>query len=147
MKFIKIRDVKSPSRGTDNSAGIDFYVPNDQETIRIFPNNSVLFPTGIKMNIPQDHVLIAFNKSGVATKRDLTVGACVVDEDYQGEIHIHLTNVGTETQVIKAGEKIIQFLLMPIIYEGLEEVMSEEELWNGEVTERGEGGFGSTGVN
>lgn len=147
MKYIKIRDVKSPSRGTDKSAGIDFFVPNDQETIVLKPNESVLFPTGIKMNIPQDHVLIAFNKSGVATKRDLTVGASVVDEDYQGEIHIHLTNVGTETQVIKAGEKIIQFLLMPIVYEGLQEVMTEDELWEGEVTERGEGGFGSTGVN
>jgi dUTP pyrophosphatase len=147
MKFIKIRDVKSPSRGTDKSAGIDFYVPNDQETIVLKSNESVLFPTGIKMNIPQDHVLIAFNKSGVATKRDLTVGASVVDEDYQGEIHIHLTNVGNETQVIKAGEKIIQFLLMPIVYEGLQEVMTEDELWEGEVTERGEGGFGSTGVN
>ena len=147
MKFIKIRDVKSPSRGTEQSAGIDFFVPNDQETIILKSNESVLFPTGIKMNIPQDHVLIAFNKSGVATKRNLTVGASVVDEDYQGEIHIHLTNVGEETQVIKAGEKIIQFLLMPIVYEGLEEVMTEDELWEGEVTERGEGGFGSTGVN
>jgi dUTP pyrophosphatase len=147
MKFIKIRDVKSPSRGTDKSAGIDFYVPNDQETIVLKSNDSVLFPTGIKMNIPQDHVLIAFNKSGVATKRNLTVGASVVDEDYQGEIHIHLTNVGEETQVIKAGEKIIQFLLMPIVYEGLHEVMSEDELWEGEVTERGEGGFGSTGIH
>jgi dUTP pyrophosphatase len=92
-------------------------------------------------------MLVAFNKSGVATKRNLTVGACVVDEDYQGEIHIHLTNVGTETQEIKAGEKIVQFLLMPIVYEGLEEVLSEDELWEGKVTERGEGGFGSTGVN
>ena len=147
MKYIKIRDVKSPSRGTDKSAGIDFFVPNDQETIVLKSNESVLFPTGIKMNIPQDHVLIAFNKSGVATKRDLTVGASVVDEDYQGEIHIHLTNVGTETQVIKAGEKIIQFLLLPIAYEGLEEVTSEDELWEGVITDRGEGGFGSTGIH
>lgn len=147
MKYIKIRDVKSPARGTDKSAGIDFFVPNDQETIVLKPNESTLFPTGIKMNIPQDHVLIAFNKSGVATKRDLTVGASVVDEDYQGEIHIHLTNVGKETQEIKAGEKIVQFLLMPIVYEGLEEVTTEDELWNGEVTSRGEGGFGSTGIH
>lgn len=147
MKYIKIRDVKSPARGTDKSAGIDFFVPNDQKTIVLKPNESTLFPTGIKMNIPKDHVLIAFNKSGVATKRNLTVGASVVDEDYQGEIHIHLTNVGEENQTIQAGEKIVQFLLMPIVYEGLEEVTSEDELWNGEVTERGEGGFGSTGIN
>jgi dUTPase len=51
MKYIKIRDVKSPSRGTEKSAGIDFFVPNDQETIVLKSNESTLFPTGIKMNI------------------------------------------------------------------------------------------------
>ena len=148
MKFIKIREVKSPERGTSKSAGIDFFVPEEfkENPIVLRPNESTLFPTGIKMNIPNEHVLIAFNKSGVATKRDLTVGASVVDEDYKGEIHIHLTNVGTETQVIKGGEKIIQFLLMPIVYEQLEEVFDEYVLFEGKDSERGEGGFGSTGV-
>jgi dUTP pyrophosphatase len=146
MKFLKLRDVKSPSRGTSQSAGIDFFIPNDFEYRTLSPGSSVLIPSGIKANIPSDHVFIAFNKSGVATKKGLTVGACVVDEDYQGEIHIHLTNVSDQTITINPGEKIIQFLLLPIIYESIEIVESEESLWEGKSTERGEGGFGSTGI-
>jgi len=146
MKFLKLRDVKSPSRGTSQSAGIDFFIPNDFEYRTLSPGSSVLIPSGIKANIPSDHVFIAFNKSGVATKKGLQVGACVVDEDYQGEIHIHLTNVSDRTKPIIPGEKIIQFLLLPIIYESIEIVESEESLWEGKSTERGEGGFGSTGI-
>ena len=146
MKFLKVRDVKSPNRGTSSSAGIDFFVPNDFQEITLQPNQSTLIPSGLKVNIPNDHVLIAFNKSGVATKKNLQVGASVVDEDYQGEIHIHLTNVGTSPQTISAGDKIIQFLLLPIVYEGVELVETEEELYGGVQTERGDGGFGSTGV-
>jgi dUTP pyrophosphatase len=146
MKFLKFRDVKSPNRGTSSSAGIDFFVPNDFQEITLHLNQSTLIPSGLKANIPNDHVLIAFNKSGVATKKNLQVGASVVDEDYQGEIHIHLTNVGTTPQTISAGDKIIQFLLLPIVYEGVEIVETEEELYGGIQTERGDGGFGSTGV-
>ena len=146
MKFLKLRDVKSPSRGTSQSAGIDFFVPNDFEYRTLSPGSSVLIPSGIKANIPSDHVFIAFNKSGVSTKKGLSVGACVVDEDYQGEIHIHLINVSDQSVTINPGEKIIQFLLLPIIYESIEIVESEESLWEGKSTERGESGFGSTGI-
>ena len=111
MKFTKTRPVKDPNRGTSNSAGIDFYIPFDYPDTEIEPGKSVLIPSGIKANIPSNHVLIAYNKSGVATKKNLQVGASVVDEDYQGEIHIHLTNVGTETTQVSPGDKIIQFLL------------------------------------
>jgi dUTP pyrophosphatase len=146
MKFIKTRPVKDPNRGTKSSAGIDFYIPYDYPDTNIEPGKSVLIPSGIKANIPSNHVLIAYNKSGVATKKNLQVGASVVDEDYQGEIHIHLTNIGTETTQVSAGDKIIQFLLLPIVYEDLELVDTIEELYDNQVTERGEGGFGSTGI-
>ena len=56
--------------------------------------------------------LVAFNKSGVAVKKQLYAGACVVDCGYQGEVHINLTNVGKEEQYIKPGDKIIQFVLL-----------------------------------
>jgi dUTP pyrophosphatase len=144
MKFLKIRDVKSPTRGTPQSAGIDLYVPNDFPETTILPGFSVLIPSGLKVNVPEGHAFIAFNKSGVATKKGLQVGACVIDEDYQGEIHIHLVNIGDESQVIKAGDKIIQCVLLPINYENVEVVETEEDLWQGKVTQRGEGGFGST---
>jgi dUTP pyrophosphatase len=146
MKFYKLRDVKSPTRGTSLSAGIDLYVPNDFEETWLYPGKSVLIPAGLKTNVPEGHAFIAFNKSGVATKKGLVVGACVIDEDYQGEIHIHLINSGTTPTKIEPGDKIIQCVLVPVNYESVELVNSEEELWNGKVTERGSGGFGSTGI-
>jgi dUTP pyrophosphatase len=147
MKFLKIRDVKNPTRGTAKSAGIDLYVPNDFEYRTLAPGESVLIPAGLKVNIPENYAFIAFNKSGVSTKKHLVVGACVIDEDYQGEIHIHIFNHSNRDSVtINPGEKIIQCVLVPVKYASIEMVESEEELWNGEITERGEGGFGSTGI-
>lgn len=67
---------------------------------------------------------------------------CVVDEDYQGEVHIHMTNVGKEPVTIAPGDKIVQFILLPVLYAQPVEVPIEE-LYEQE-TERGAGGFGST---
>lgn len=142
MKFSKVRDVKSPTRAHSTDAGIDFYVPDDFSQFILKPGDSVLIPSGIKVNVPSGHALIAFNKSGVAVKKSLYAGACVVDEDYQGEMHLHLTNVGKYSQGIYPGDKIIQFLLIPIFYDTVEEV-DLEDLYE-EVTDRADGGFGST---
>lgn len=144
MKFIKTRPVKSPVRGTGRSAGIDFFVPEDFKVRKIWPNEQVLIPSGIKVNVPYGYALIAFNKSGIATKNQLQVGACVVDEDYQGEVHLNVFNRGTEPIKIYAGMKLVQFILLAVNYSIPEEVYSEEELYSGIITERGEGGFGST---
>jgi len=143
VKIAKIKDVKTPARGTPESAGIDFFVP-EGIIAKLSPGQSCLIPSGIRANVPAGHALIAFNKSGVAVKKNLHAGACVVDEDYQGEIHINLTNVGDEPVEISGGEKIIQFVLLPVFYDIIEEV-ELENLYE-EVTSRGEGGFGSTGV-
>ena len=151
MKFLKIRDVKTPQRGTSQSAGIDFFIPNDHPTnnmdksIFVQPGQSALIPSGIKAKVPQGYALVAMNKSGVATKKGLAVGACVVDEDYQGEIHLHVVNVGDKTVTLEPGEKLVQMLLIPVFYAIPKEVNSEEELFGGEQTDRGQGGFGSTG--
>jgi dUTP pyrophosphatase len=146
MKFLKIRDVKSPSRGTSKSAGIDLFIPNDFEYQTLNPGDSILIPAGLKANVPENYAFIAFNKSGVSTKKHLAVGACVIDEDYQGEIHIHLYNFGKDPVTINPGDKIIQCVLVPVLYENVEIVETEEQLWEGKITERGEGGFGSTGT-
>ena len=143
MKISKVKEVKTPVRGTPNSAGIDFFVPSGIFA-KLEPGQSCLIPSGIKANVPTGHALIAFNKSGVAVKKNLHVGAAVVDEDYQGEIHINLANVGSDDIEINPGEKIIQFILLPVFYDTIEEV-ELENLYE-EVTSRGEGGFGSTGV-
>lgn len=142
MKISKCRAVKTPSRGTSQSAGIDFYVPEDFTTSVLQPGESVLIPSGIKVQVPNGYMLTAFNKSGVATKQGLSIGACVVDEDYEGEIHLHLINTSNFNTLIEPGKKIAQFILIPVNYENVE-VVEELESRN---TQRGAGGFGSTGV-
>lgn len=145
MKFTKVRDVKSPSRGTALSAGIDFFVPNDFIEMTLLPNQRTLIPSGIKVSLPDGYALIAFNKSGVASKTGMIVGACVVDEDYQGEIHLNMINTSDVGQLICPGDKLTQFILVPVNYAEPQEV-NADDLYR-EVTERGEGGFGSTGEN
>lgn len=159
MKYCKVRDVKSPERGTSGSAGIDFFVPNDFGPASVWPQHDLLIPSGIKMNIPHGFMLLGVDKSGIATSvsacyragrmpkagsfnSPVIIGAKLIDEDYQGEIHIHIINVGQEIIHIRPGMKIAQFVLVPVNYESLEET-TEFLLFN-EVTERGEGGFGST---
>lgn len=161
MKFLRIRDVKSPERGTSKAAGIDFFVPNDFDRIVLFPQTDVLIPSGVKMVIPEGYMLMAADKSGVVTSTEacrkanripkkeafnsvVVIGAKIVDEDYRGEIHIHIINVGSEPVIIKPGMKIAQFILVPVSYEELDEAYSEEYLFDG-ISERGEGAFGSTG--
>lgn len=146
MKFIKIREVKSPVYGTTGSAGIDFFVPEDFKPINLSAGESVLIPSGIKANVPDGMVLIAFNKSGVATKKRLQVGACIIDSDYTGEIHIHIfntTNDGVLGLKINPGDKIIQFVLLPYVHAELVECQTELEVFPIE-TKRGSGGFGHT---
>ena len=143
MKISKIRDVKTPNRGTPESAGLDFFVPEDFESTEVSPGGFVFIPSGIKANVPEGHALIAFNKSGVALRKNLSIGACVVDEDYQGEIHLHLYNFGKETTTISPGEKLVQMVLVPIAYNNVE-VVDEKALFDSQ-TSRGAGGFGSTG--
>ena len=71
MKIAKVRDVKTPTRGTTGSAGIDFYIPNDypDELCTVKPGERFFIPSGIKANVPEEHALIAMNKSGVALKK------------------------------------------------------------------------------
>ena len=142
MNIQKTRNVKTPSRGTNLSAGLDFYVPEDYPGVVLKPNESVLIASGIRAHVPSGYALIAFNKSGVAVKQGLSVGACVVDEDYEGEIHLHLINTSNSVTEIKAGQKLTQFVLVPVSYM---DVHVLEELPDRN-TERGAGGFGSTGL-
>lgn len=144
LKFIKIRDVKTPVYGTVGSAGIDFFVPEDFIEQRIGPGEDVLIPSGIKARVPDGLMLKAENKSGIATKKRLQVGACVVDSDYQGEIHIHVYNTKKDGAVeIAPGMKLVQFILQRVEHADLEECFTLEEVFPTE-SERGEGGFGST---
>lgn len=160
MRFAKVRDVKSPERGTSKAAGIDFFVPNDFKTLKLFPNDDVLIPSGIKIDIPEGYMLLGADKSGVATSKyavlkvgrepkknafpsSIILGAKVIDEDYTGEIHIHIINVGREPVLIEPGMKIAQFILVPVGFTDIVEVPAED-LFKDKASERGAKGFGST---
>ena len=161
MKFSKVRDVKSPERGTGRAAGIDFFIPNDFKDYVLIPRHDILIPSGIKMEIPEGYMLMGADKSGIVASSyacvlarreskhgydtNLIIGAKIIDEDYQGEIHIHVINVGGMPFELRPGMKIAQFILVPVSYEALEEV-PETDLF-ARRSERGEGGFGSTGQN
>lgn len=145
IEFSKVRSVKSPTRANQTDAGIDFYIPDDFVSTSLKSNESVLIPSGIKARVPEGHALIAFNKSGIASKKKLMVGACIVDCGYEGEIHIHLINCGLDAQIISPGDKIIQFVCLPVNFVSPVEVPIDE-LYKGQNSDRKAGGFGSTGI-
>lgn len=135
---------KLPVRAHATDAGMDFFFcPAEQGVQRIEPGTSALLPTGIKMEVPSDCMLQIMNKSGVASKRSLIAGACVVDEGYTGEIFVNLHNIGTETQFIETGAKIAQGVFVKIEKPRLWEI-KEDNLYGGQ-TARGAGALGSTG--
>jgi dUTP pyrophosphatase len=144
----KTRSVKVPQRANSGAdAGIDFFVPDDFVAQTLQPGQSVKIPAGIKVEVPAGYALVFFNKSGVAAKRSLIVGACVIDHGYSGEVHINMINAGDVEQTIVPGEKIVQGILIPVVtFETIE--VPEEELYASihVAGSRGAGGFGSTGT-
>jgi len=151
LKVYKIREeAKLPLRAHRTDAGMDlFYCPNGEKEILIReqgyaipPRESKLIPTGIKVEVPYGHMLEIKNKSGVAYKRQLVVGACVVDPGYDGEVYVNLHNIGLNTQYLKPGDKVAQAVLIPVVHCGIQEVVTDT--LNTDTT-RGDGGFGSTG--
>jgi len=153
IKFFRMRQgTKLPHRAHPTDAGMDvFYCPSDEkgdelcdsDDFWIPPRESRVLPTGLRVEVPEGYMLEIKNKSGVASKRQLLVGACVIDPGYDGEVYINLHNLGTETQVVKPGEKIAQAVLIPVVHCAIAEVFDAHML-NGD-SERGSGGFGSTG--
>jgi dUTP pyrophosphatase len=137
-------DAKLPVRAHRTDAGMDFFFsPIEGASVRIKPGQSVLLETGIKMEVPSDCMLQIMNKSGIASKRHLITGACVVDEGYTGEIFVNLHNIGTEVEYIEAGQKIAQGVFVKIEKPRLWEI--EVDSIYGEETSRGDGALGSTG--
>ena len=152
MMKIKILDDRAivPVRAHRSDAGMDVFALED---VYIPPQYDYLFPLGWACEIPEGWVLIVKEKSGRAVKDKFDVGACVIDSGYRGEVHVHLFNnsasgygfhpeTGREIGgvEIKAGEKIAQMILVPC-WTGDPVVVDELD-----ETERGDGGFGSTGL-
>ena len=170
LKFFKTRNVQSPERGTELSAGVDMYIPVDLslnelsaiqpikgqvevkvnpttgmlQEFTLMPQRRVLIPSGIKVKFPKGYCGLLVDKSGVASKVGITLLAKLIDEDYQGEIHFNLVNTSDMAVKFCPGQKITQMVVMPFSYCQPEEVFTIDELYAGEITDRGEGGFGST---
>lgn len=142
--YNKVRDVKSPTRAHRTDAGIDLYIPNDFKETKLNIGDSVLIPSGIRIKLPENTAGIFFNKSGIA-KKGLIVGAQVVDEQYSGEIHIQLIKVTGEEVKIKAGDKVAQLVVTPILYTHLCEYSNKQYEHATQEFERKDKGFGSTG--
>jgi len=135
------KNARIPTKGTADAAGADLYALVDG-SITIQPNTTVMIHTGIALELPYATVGLVFARSGIASKRGLApankVG--VIDNDYRGEIMVALHNHSTEPQTVQDGERIAQLVVVPYY----SAVFTEEEELSS--TDRGEGGFGSTGV-
>lgn len=165
----KIREVKTPDRGTSEAAGLDFYMPkiddyfikdflaknptcsldknfNDEKTaLLIPPHTRVLIPSGIRTYMNRGTALIAENKSGLSTNKGLLVTATTIDSDYTGEIHLGLYNSDKfETAEFVENDKVLQFIHHEVFLSEVTEVDNLDfDIAHGE-TERGANGFGST---
>ena len=145
MELLKIKKLKEnakvPNRGTQGSAGLDLCACID-EPITLNCGDTTLIPTGIAIALPSaDYGAFVFPRSGIAVKHGIgllnSVG--VIDSDYRGEIMVGVINQKRESYTIEPGERIAQMVIMPVSMMPVEEVSELDE------TDRGAGGFGSTG--
>ena len=135
IKVMLDPEAKMPTRAHDADAGFDLYSRDDAV---IFQDASGEFDTGVHMAIPHGFCGVLISKSGLNIKHSVQSEG-LIDSDYTGSICVKLYNHGSKAVEIKKGQKISQIVLLPIITPELVEVDDLEE------TERGNGGFGSTG--
>ena len=130
-----------PTYGSDQAAGADLYAAIDKD-IYINPHSTTIIGTGIAAAIPEGYFGAIFARSGIASKQGLRPANCVgvVDSDYRGEIKVALHNDTDIIQRVLTGSRIAQLVIMPYAKANFEIV---DDLDN---TERGDGGFGSTGT-
>jgi dUTP pyrophosphatase len=142
LNFKKLNDLaKTPTRGSQYSAGWDLYAATKDE-IWILPHETVKIGTGIAVELPSLTFGAIYARSGLATKQGLRPANCcgIVDEDYRGELIVALHNDTDIPQMIPASGRIAQFIVqnyVPITWHEVDELTD---------TERGEKGFGSSGV-
>lgn len=149
LRYENVRPgVKAPVRSNPSDAGLDvFYCPEyDKGAIFIGPTQTAVLPTGLRFEVPHGYMLEVKNRSSMAAKKQLLVGACVIDPGYSGEVFINLHNVGMEPQIINTGDKIAQLVLLPVYHFECLEVPAGT-IYDRPVciSSRGAGGFGSTG--
>ena len=142
VKVKKLKnDILIPTYATDGSACFDLCANSLETDIEVKPHETVMIGTGLCFEIPKGYVGLVFSRSGISSKRGLGIvnKVGVIDSDYRGEVNVGLLNHGTKTQTVLKGERVAQMMILPLPKVNLIEV---EELSE---TERGTGGFGSTG--
>ena len=129
-----------PTYGSAEAAGADLYACLDAP-VTVEPGETAWIPTGLALEVPKGCAGLVYARSSLGVKRGLApankVG--VIDSDYRGEIRVVLLNHGKTTQTIEHGERVAQFLITPVLTPAYEEVAELTD------TDRGTGGFGSTG--
>ena len=149
VQYHRVRDdVRRPTRGHPSDAGLDVYFcPPDSTTagMRIAPGESRVLQTGLRFEIPHGYMLEVKNRSSVAVKRSLVVGACVIDSGYAGEVFINLHNIGLETQLVSRHTKIAQLVMVPVIsFRAFENDTGELYEYPVTISTRGNDALGST---
>lgn len=142
LKIKKLKpNAKIPKRATNGSAGMDLYACID-DSITLAPGQLAMVPTGLAIELP-DNTSAAFlyARSGLGVKHGICLsnGVGVIDSDYRGEVCVGLCNVSDKPYVIAPDERVAQMVIAPVI---TPEIVEADELGD---TQRGEGGFGSTG--
>ena len=134
------KEVHLPKYETQGSSGMDLSA-NVKSSINIAPGKKEIIPTGIALSVPEGFEIQIRPRSGLAAKHNITVlnTPGTIDADYRGELKIILINFGHETFKIEKGSRIAQMVLCPVVKAKFEEVDNLDD------TERGRGGFGSTG--
>jgi len=139
-----------PVRANPSDAGLDLrWCPSEESesTLAIAPGATILVPTGCTFGIPHGYMMEIKNKSSVAYKRQLLVGACVVDSGYEGEVFVNLHNIGSETQHLDPGDKVAQAVVIPVVHARF--IASESpdiyDWYPITISHRGTGALGSTG--
>lgn len=142
LKIKKLKeDARIPARATSGSAGMDLYACID-EPVTVNPGEKAVIPTGIAIALPSPELgAFIFARSGLAIKHGIGLlnAVGVIDSDYRGEICVGLINQLSEPYTIAPDERIAQMIIMPVSLIPVEEAEELDE------TERGAGGFGSTG--
>lgn len=134
-------EIPAPSFATAGSAALDLRACIDAP-VTIPAGGRAVIPTGIAIALPSaEYVALLFARSGLAVKKGLCLanGVGVIDSDYRGEIGVGLLNTGAEAYTVQAGDRIAQLMVVPVVQPALEFADELPE------TERGAGGFGSTG--
>lgn len=143
LKIKKLKDgAVVPKRATEESAGLDLSALLENP-VTINPHEIVKIPTGIAIELEKGYAGLIYPRSGLSTKHGISLANCVgvVDSDYRGEVLVAVINHSETPFTINTGERIAQLVISPVILPEIEVTNNLND------TERGVGGFGSTGIN